>query len=417
MKSRIFTLALCIAATLWLGLPRVFAVFEVSTGITIQSPSDFYQPLAGYGSWIQVGSIGRCWHPAVTSEWRPYCNGYWQWTNCGWYWVSDEPWAWACYHYGTWAFDPTDGWVWVPGVEWAPAWVNWRVGDGYIGWAPCGPAGTTINSSDYVFVEGSHFGDHFLPGNVILNDPAIVSRTKEIASVMREDRQIGGRTENVFVNNGPGLDTVEKATGRKFTPVSVQKVEQTTLRSAPQQIKERATEAGRTGSQTTGQTERGATQPNFRSTQRPAEELPKTGSMRQSELPQSRPGTEAVSPRVSPQRQQAPAEKNVPPERSAPETTRERVPPEYPYPGTGPNVQTRGNRLQHPEDIPPDRNTLPSEYPYPGSGPNVQTRGLQRPEDVPPGKTPRQSAPPGGNGTPGQKNNDDTRDHNTQDHT
>jgi len=34
--------------------------------------------------------------------------------------VSDEPWGWACYHYGTWVDDPAVGWVWVPGVEWAP---------------------------------------------------------------------------------------------------------------------------------------------------------------------------------------------------------------------------------------------------------------------------------------------------------
>src|SRR5579862_8643757 len=108
MKKQLFTFVLCLAASLSLGLFRASAEFEVSAGISIQSPADFYQPLAARGTWIQVGTYGRCWHPSVTVEWRPYCDGYWTWTDCGWYWVSDEPWAWACYHYGTWAFDPTD---------------------------------------------------------------------------------------------------------------------------------------------------------------------------------------------------------------------------------------------------------------------------------------------------------------------
>src|SRR5580704_16187581 len=165
MKTRLFTLALCLAG-LNLGLFRASAAFEVSAGINIQSTGDFYRQLAARGSWIQVGTYVQCRHPTVTATWRPYCDGSWEWTDCGWYWVSDEPWAWACYHYGTWAFDPTDGWVWVPGLEWAPAWVNWRTGGDYIGWAPCGPGGVTVDPSAYVFVEGRHFHDHLRPGTV-----------------------------------------------------------------------------------------------------------------------------------------------------------------------------------------------------------------------------------------------------------
>ena len=29
--------------------------------------------------------------------------------------------------------------MWVPGNEWAPAWVSWRAGGDYYGWAPLGP--------------------------------------------------------------------------------------------------------------------------------------------------------------------------------------------------------------------------------------------------------------------------------------
>ena len=32
------------------------------------------------------------------------------------------------------------GWCWIPGTTWGPAWVNWRWGGGYVGWAPMAPA-------------------------------------------------------------------------------------------------------------------------------------------------------------------------------------------------------------------------------------------------------------------------------------
>ncbi len=58
----------------------------------------------------------------------------------GWTWVSDEPWGWATYHYGRWVNIVGTGWVWIPGHTWAPAWVSWRYGGGYCGWAPLPPS-------------------------------------------------------------------------------------------------------------------------------------------------------------------------------------------------------------------------------------------------------------------------------------
>jgi hypothetical protein len=365
MKTRLFAFALCLTGSLNLGLFRASAEFEVSAGISIQSPADFYQPLAARGSWIQVGAYGRCWHPAVTAEWRPYCNGYWAWTDCGWYWVSDEPWAWACYHYGTWAFDPTDGWVWVPGVEWAPAWVNWRTGGDYIGWAPCGPGGVTVDASAYVFVEGRHFNDHLRPDNVIVNNTSIISRTTEIRNVTREERQVGGRTQNVFVNNGPGVAMVEKATGHKFTPVSVQKVDQTTNRSVPEQLRRQTTEP-RTIEQQPTEPERGMTQPDLRDSQRPVEQ------------PKASPGGNQLMPRDFPPRPDVPAEKNLPPERTVPQIPPERTIPQAPF-----HDEIPGNKLQSPKGV------------------------------VPPTQTPRQPAPgaPLGNPVPAEKGRDKDQDH------
>ena len=125
------------ALLLYLGVPPAQADLEVSASVQIHADADFDAPLAACGTWVEVGSYGRCWRPAgVVVGWRPYCNGDWVWTDCGWYWASDEPWAWACYHYGYWVYDSDYGWIWVPGVEWAPAWVCWRFGGGYV---PDGP--------------------------------------------------------------------------------------------------------------------------------------------------------------------------------------------------------------------------------------------------------------------------------------
>src|ERR1051325_948383 len=86
--------------------------------VVIQREDDFYQPLSPYGEWIVVGGYGRCWRPArVEVGWRPYSNGHWELTDAGWYWVSDEPWGWATYHYGRWEMAANFGWIWVPQTQ------------------------------------------------------------------------------------------------------------------------------------------------------------------------------------------------------------------------------------------------------------------------------------------------------------
>jgi len=102
--------------------------------------SFFYDQLSPYGSWVESRSYGWVWLPSgVGADWRPYQAGHWVMTDYGWTWLSDEPFGWAAYHYGRWVNDPDYGWEWVPGYEWGPAWVAWRTGGGYIGWAPLPP--------------------------------------------------------------------------------------------------------------------------------------------------------------------------------------------------------------------------------------------------------------------------------------
>jgi hypothetical protein len=135
---------------------------------------DFYQALQPYGQWVATPQYGQVWIPAnVPPGWRPYTNGHWDYTNdYGWVWVSDYEWGWAPFHYGRWAFDPQYGWFWVPGRTWGPAWVSFRYGDSYVGWAPLPPEGydappsygyePTINIAFWNFVPRQHFNDRYV---------------------------------------------------------------------------------------------------------------------------------------------------------------------------------------------------------------------------------------------------------------
>jgi hypothetical protein len=107
------------------------------TAVSFQT---FYDSLQSQGTWIQTEQFGYVWQPQISDpNWAPYTVGHWVYTEDGWTWVSDEPWGWATYHYGRWANLSGLGWCWVPGYTCGPAWVSWRYGDGYVGWAPLPP--------------------------------------------------------------------------------------------------------------------------------------------------------------------------------------------------------------------------------------------------------------------------------------
>jgi hypothetical protein len=239
--------------SLFLGTPNSKA--EVSVGVEISAAADFYEPLRPSGEWIEVGSYGRCWRPTIVEVgWKPYSDGHWVWTDCGWYWESDEPWAWACYHYGSWVVDSRYGWVWVPDIEWAPAWVSWRTGGGYIGWAPYGSLGIEVAPSLFVFVEERRFDERLRPATLIVNNPTIISTTRELKTIKRENRNFGAQSKRVVVNEGPGLDAVQKAAGKKIAKVSVAEVDRRTNERAPASLNKR-NEAGEKNKSSVGQSE------------------------------------------------------------------------------------------------------------------------------------------------------------------
>jgi hypothetical protein len=132
--------------------------------------ASFDDALAPYGEWTDVDGT-RVWHPSanvVGEDFQPYAtNGQWVSSDYGWYFQSDYPWGWAPFHYGRWALDPNYGWIWVPGTVWAPAWVDWRSGGGYIGWAPLPPIGWSVVVQPWrpywCFVPAAHFSGNFWP--------------------------------------------------------------------------------------------------------------------------------------------------------------------------------------------------------------------------------------------------------------
>jgi hypothetical protein len=204
-----FVLCTALVGTLTGPTARAAEVSVEVSVVAIHSDSDFYEPLGAYGRWEVVGSDGRCWIPGgVDAGWSPYCNGYWQQTDAGWYWASDEPWGWATYHYGGWDFSPQFGWYWVPQTQWAPAWVSWREGGGYVGWSPLRPSawlwGRSVAPKGYVFVEERRFLEPVSTKTVIVNNAA---------------------TDKTVINKkGPDTAVIEKASGRKLSVVPVREL-------------------------------------------------------------------------------------------------------------------------------------------------------------------------------------------------
>jgi uncharacterized membrane protein YgcG len=130
----------------------------------------FEPALAPYGSWVDVPTYGHVWSPdptVVGSDFSPYLTaGHWSYTDEGYYWASDYSWGWAPFHYGRWAYVAGNGWVWIPGARYAPAWVEWRYGGGYIGWGPMSPGwgwyggravACGVGPTPWVFAPGGSF--------------------------------------------------------------------------------------------------------------------------------------------------------------------------------------------------------------------------------------------------------------------
>lgn len=183
------------------------------------SYQEFYDELSPYGRWIDYPEYGYVWAPNGITGFRPYeTGGHWVWTDgYEWMWVSDYSWGWAPFHYGRWFYDPVYGWMWMPGYEWAPAWVAWRDGGDYYGWAPLRPGfnvSININIGSYNppvdywcfaprrYISSPRIYDYCLDRGrnvTIINNTTIINNY--------------GRRNNVFYN-GPRRTDAERYAGR-----------------------------------------------------------------------------------------------------------------------------------------------------------------------------------------------------------
>lgn len=229
-------LACALGVSVTLGpLPAVRAAGDAPTSEQAPAANNsfrlFYDKLANDGEWFQTDDHGFVFQPRVAVDdktWRPYTDGYWAQTSAGWTWVSNEDFGWACYHYGRWANLVDTGWIWVPGEEWAPAYVSWRVSkDGKrVGWAPLPPearvskgeaienwvdAAYDIGPDAYTFIDTSNFGEtsyrtHLIPAE---QNETIITETENVTKL--DYRTVENRS--IFYNGGPDVAVIRTASG------------------------------------------------------------------------------------------------------------------------------------------------------------------------------------------------------------
>ena len=190
------------------------------------SYQSFYDQLAPYGTWINYPGYGYVWMPQAGPDFQPYAtNGNWIYTDAGWTWASNYNWGWAPFHYGRWFYENGYGWMWVPGNEWAPAWVSWRGGGDYYGWAPMGP-GVSVDialssynppSNYWNFVPRQYMGNpnwhnYYVGGNrnvTIINNTTIINN-------------YSGTNRNRYAYApGPDPNEVRRYSGNQFTQVQI----------------------------------------------------------------------------------------------------------------------------------------------------------------------------------------------------
>src|SRR6266542_2565183 len=172
----------------------------------------FYDNLSG-GNWIEVEGYGYGWQPDVAvndSNWRPYADGYWAYTD--------------------------DGWTWFPGsdLDWGPAWVSWRTGGDYVGWAPLPPRGVgvvyegrpigpqvdiefDIGPEYYNFCEVRYIGEPVLRNYIAppVQNVTYINNTVNVTNITVKN--------NVVYNYGPNYEVLSAQSARPIQRLSIER--------------------------------------------------------------------------------------------------------------------------------------------------------------------------------------------------
>jgi Family of unknown function (DUF6600) len=226
-------------ALVLLGLPQARGQ-EVSVDF-------FYNNLSG-GNWIEVADYGYGWQPDLAvndPNWRPYADGYWAYTDDGWTWVSYEDFGWATYHYGRWARLADYGWIWFPGedLDWGPAWVSWRTGGDYVGWAPLPPRGPgvvyegqpigarvdidfDIGPEYYNFIDARFIGEPVLRDRIFAPSQNVtyINNTVNVTNITVQN--------NVVYNYGPDYNALSARSSRPIQRLTIERQQNVDLSTA-----------------------------------------------------------------------------------------------------------------------------------------------------------------------------------------
>ena len=175
-----------------------------------------YEDLDDYGEWNNTPDYGYVWSPSrVDADWAPYRNGHWAYVSpWGWTWVDEEPWGFAPFHYGRWAFVQSR-WCWVPGPVqavpvYSPALVAFVGGGGFslsigvgggggVGWFPLGPG--------EVYVPWYRTSPRYVQNVNITNTRVNVTQVTNVYN-------------NVTVNKVTNITYVNQRNGRAITVVN-----------------------------------------------------------------------------------------------------------------------------------------------------------------------------------------------------
>src|SRR5438477_1139343 len=201
-----------------------------------------YEDLDDYGRWQYVGGYGTVWVPSgVGSDWAPYRNGHWVYIDpWGWTWVEDEPWGFAPFHYGRWAF-VSNGWFWVPGPVvvrpvWAPALVafvgggpgfHFSAGVG-VGWFPLAPG--------EVYIPGYRVSRRYVNNVNITNTTVNVTRVTNVYNTVIVNRSttINNITyANQHVTNGVTVVSHDAFVNARPVAQNIMRVEAREVVAAP----------------------------------------------------------------------------------------------------------------------------------------------------------------------------------------
>src|SRR5882757_1649077 len=160
----------------------------------------FYDNLSG-GNWIDVEGYGYGWQPdlAVNDQnWRPYADGYWAYTDDGW------------------------------------AWVSWRTGGDYVGWAPLPPRGAgvvyegrpigpqvdiefDIGPEYYNFCEVRYIGEPVLRNYIAppVQNVTYINNTVNVTNITVKN--------NVVYNYGPNYEVLSAQSARPIQRLNIER--------------------------------------------------------------------------------------------------------------------------------------------------------------------------------------------------